>query len=276
MRWHFGCTRAVLAVGLALLAAASAQQASIMALSTEKCTAHVDAVEYDLSALANTDFGFTDPIKKYEYTLAICGVTKKACGPAKTPKHVTLCQNWHWGGGIAMINDWSNPVWKDTSASGRGIELDFANGDTMGCGHPRTVTLQLLCDPDVSLKNMGVAGRIVKVTEPKTCGYTMEFRTSLVCNGAAVGVGFFGTIFIIMFTVLGFYCAAGIAYNRLKLGVTDWKESVPHVEFWQTVPGHLQDAFVWSRDKIKALMEGKPTEQGYEPVSTTADGPEQL
>jgi hypothetical protein len=104
----------------------------------------------------------------------------------------------------------------------------------MGCGKARTVTLQLTCDP--SARSGGA--KIVKVYEPRTCNYVLEMQTEVACHPAA-GMGSLATLFIILCTLFVIYCAVGVWYNRTKLGVTDWKESIPHVEFWIALPGHV-------------------------------------
>ena len=38
-------------------------------VSADSCSASVDGNTYDLSSLANVDYQFIDPVKKYEYTL---------------------------------------------------------------------------------------------------------------------------------------------------------------------------------------------------------------
>jgi hypothetical protein len=67
------------------------------------------------------------------------------------------------------------------------------------------------------------------------------------------------------------YCAIGIYFNRVKLGVTEWRESIPHVEFWEAVPGHLWDGIMWTKEKVQSLISSHSSAAaaGYQPVATS-------
>ncbi len=139
------------------------------------------------------------------------------------------------------------------------MQASFHNGDAIGCGRSRLTTVQFVCDASAATPT------ILSVTEPSACNYIVSLHSDKVCHGGSNHLSHSSSFLVMLLTIFIIYCAIGVAYKRNKLGVTDWKESIPNVDFWVEVPGHLKDGAVWVKDKVQAAVAA----QGGAPSSSS-------
>jgi len=65
-----------------------------------------------------------------------------------------------------------------------------------------------------------------------------------------------GWVFVIILLVSFFvYCAAGIAFMRIRKGATG-AAMIPNVEFWKELPGLMKDGCIFTYRKIRAVTAG--------------------
>jgi len=88
----------------------------------------------------------------------------------------------------------------------------------------------------------------VQITDP----YQFTFDSSAACPGGG-GLSGGSILLIIIFSLLLVYIAAGAAFNYLKLQARTPQELFPHLEFWKSVPGLVQDGVTFTIQKIRGL-----------------------
>jgi hypothetical protein len=56
------------------------------------CVAEVGGLQWDLSSLTGHDVLFKEKYKAYDFSLAVCGISSKNCGPKLRPTQASMCQ----------------------------------------------------------------------------------------------------------------------------------------------------------------------------------------
>ncbi|BBN11160.1 hypothetical protein MPTK1_5g09570 [Marchantia polymorpha subsp. ruderalis] len=96
-----------------------------------------------------------------------------------------------------------------------------------------------------SLKNEELPSVITK-DAPGKCDYTTSIHHSAGCpivtSVKGGGMGWFGTLLIVLLCGLIVYFAVGIAYRMTVLGVSGL-EAFPHLDFWKALPHNIQLGF---------------------------------
>lgn len=224
-----------------------------MTMQVQACTLSAGGVNFDLTTISGQDFPYKDTAKNFDYNMAFCNVATKKCGTTWLPSTSVMCQ-FSGSTGVKLIDTWTPGATSliDAANPGKGVQVKFTNGDASGCSTNRATTVQLTCDSS--------AGSLVSVTETSTCNYMAVFKTSAACppgftpGGGPVSGLSGGSIFLIVFFVSSFlYFSVGCVYKRQKLGVTDWKESIPNYDFWSELPSLCKDGCVYTWTKLRGL-----------------------
>ena len=84
--------------------------------------------------------------------------------------------------------------------------------------------------------------------------YTVPFTAPTFCTPIG-GVGSGGWTFVLVVTVsFTVYMVAGILFKRFKLGIVEWRESIPNIDFWVELPGLVKDGCGFFVAKVYQLM----------------------
>lgn len=218
----------------------------VVAAGTYSCTGTVDGTSYDLSPLMGIDITGDDG-KGQEYHLYMCADAPVNHGEC-TMGFATVCQTTD-----TVINSefrtlavsTEDPVWE---ASGDGISLTFSNGPVCYGAGPRKVVINLICD-----LGSGIPDKFVSVAEDPFCVYTMEYRTSVVCEGAAGGLSFGSILMISISVLIPLYILIGCVIKRKKMGITGVRESVPNIDFWASLPSLVKDGCAFTKTKLQGV-----------------------
>eukprot|EP00455_Lapot_gusevi_P045480 TRINITY_DN5825_c0_g2_i1.p1 TRINITY_DN5825_c0_g2~~TRINITY_DN5825_c0_g2_i1.p1 ORF type:complete len:261 (-),score=79.03 TRINITY_DN5825_c0_g2_i1:117-842(-) len=224
-----------------------------LAKAAEECSPTVSGQRFDLSGLAT---GSDIVIKNglYEYAFAPCGSAQKTC-PANPPRTGSLVQSQ--GAFCAILSSWNSPLWSlvDIHDPWKGLQATFSNGDAGNCpgGRNRALTAVFTCDASAS-------GDSFVISEPSPCSYKVVLNSKYGCPVGGLSSGW--TFVIVVIGSFVAYIVAGCVYKRSRLGVTDWKESIPNIDFWQELPGLVKDGVMFSYSKIRGIC--GPRENTYQ------------
>jgi len=242
-----------------------------------QCQFTVKGQDYNVESLqSSSDYAATS--KEYNYVLNFCGHSTHSDCPG------AACQYQH-NKMMAVLGKFKDtttpPTWQllDDSDPSAGLTLTYSNGDSCaGAKRPRCMTVHLPCTP-------GVDKRELQVTTDTgfSCalpGYVFNLPTCASCPEGCEDVGMSrGSVFVILFLLsLAAYLGVGCWYNHKNYQTSYGLESVPNLEFWQTIPGLVQDGVIYSYKQSSLLLakaqessnqhsysgkpEGRPENQG--------------
>jgi hypothetical protein len=202
---------------------------------------------FDFTALGTDPYSFFEPSQEFRYDFLFCA--EQSCDKKVPPTNTaSLCQHSINFPDKMVLGKWAdtpNVVWTKTDD---GAVVDFKDGEFCpDIQANRETQIRIHCgDWETAL---------IGFSETSTCVYQGDLNVpSSVCHGGMSG----GWIFIIILLVALFlFFAIGIAYKRFKMGATSWKESVPLIDFWVTLPGLVKDgfAFVFKQKCKRAAFE---------------------
>ena len=232
------------------LAAASAAAGAASVKQTCKYTA-AGGLHYDLSPMFQHDHDFTGTTTGgYAYRFNVCGNTVKVCnqqpGPASKWRG-TKCNN---------LGDASTQTLSllDPAKPADGLKLQFTQGDICKMQSSggtdissRKVNYEVHCDYGKS------PGELRYIQEVSMCEYTIVFDSRYACptNGGS-GHGW-SIVFFLLFGAAT-YVGVGMYLNQQNEG-KHGVEAIPHLEYWQQVPGLVTDGAIYSYEKGKVAME---------------------
>lgn len=140
----------------------------------------------------------------------------------------------------------------DPNNRNRGIQLTYYGGDLcLGLGYlERQVTYKLICDSATKLK-------FLNAFEERTCNYIFEMASKYACPKLTANAipttpswGYGKTLCVSFILCLFLYFIIGAGVKRFAIGC-EWKESVPHSEFWEGLPGLVTDGIRFVAGKIQ-------------------------
>eukprot|EP01123_Difflugia_compressa_P014182 TRINITY_DN708_c0_g1_i2.p1 TRINITY_DN708_c0_g1~~TRINITY_DN708_c0_g1_i2.p1 ORF type:complete len:250 (+),score=48.13 TRINITY_DN708_c0_g1_i2:38-787(+) len=222
------------------------------------CTAitATDGTKYDLTALANHgEIKANDEKSEWTYTVTICK-NQLPCVQSNDP---TVCANP--GAGYCQKGITANFIYcigvvDATSivgkAAGAGVELTYKSprGGRVG-----KVTVNCDQGGDFISKTVAISPQTVN-------GYTFTFSSCGACPGGGgsgchdtTGELSGGSIFlIIVFSLLFVYVVSVSIFNYVKNDARTPMEILPHVSFWKSVPGLVQDGVSFVISKIRSAV----------------------
>ena len=219
--------------------------------SPDSCVFRKNGASFDLAPMFRNDHDFTGTTNGgYAYRFNVCGNTVKLCNQQPAPAS-------KWRG--SKCNNLGDPSTQtisllDEKAPAKGLRLQYSKGDickqqqagTMQVA-ARTVTYEITCNPYAH------PGELKLIKENNMCDYTIVFESEHACPTNRSRIH--GWLLITLFTlsVIG-YCGVGIYLNKKnheKQGV----EAIPHVEYWEQVPGLVRDGVQFSYEQSKVAAE---------------------
>lgn len=256
----------------------------VLALTANACTVNLTGqdgspVQYDLSVMERDENYVRDYIfqgdDNYDYFANICGETTMNCGWDGTAVAIQKTKGSVCVSTLAKsMGDDMQGQWLNANDPSLGVRVTFNDGDECD-GMPRTTVFNLYCSKGKTvLTKAGEDG-------PGFCSYTFNFNTPAVCpsgggsntrggSGGSSGGSSrspsasaynqnkgwsYGTYFLIGLLLLSIlYCVGGIYYNRKQEESLSYGEAVPHLEFWQELPGLAVDGCRFTVTKVKSMI----------------------
>ena len=223
------------------------------ALSTSaqtSCVYSVSGHTFDMSPMRRTDHDFTGTTNGgYAYRFNVCGNTVKLCNQLPAPASKwrgTKCNNLGDASTQTIsLLDGKNP--------GLGLRFSYSAGDIckrQSVGEAqmasRSVVYEVYCDPS------NTPGTLRLIQELSMCEYVIKFDSAYACPAGSRGGRGWRWLFLFFFFV-ACYLGGGYYYNHKNNG-THGVEAIPHVRYWEQVPGLVKDgmAFSWTHGKIAA------------------------
>jgi len=201
-----------------------------------------DGYVYDLSSLISQNpISQIDDQNLWTYRIAICqnNIACDVCTGAG------YCQSGVLGGKnyvycIGMIDKGLSGI-----AGGKGVKLVYT--ESTG-GRIGTVTIN--CVPGGAL----VANKKV-ISPQKVTDYEFIFDSSAACPTGSQATISGGSIFLILFfSIAALYVIGFVIYNFAVVKVAPGIELIPHLEFWKSVPGLVQDGVTFTIQKAKGAV----------------------
>ena len=214
------------------------------------CIYTVGGNTFDMSPMRRTDHDFTGTTNGgYAYRFNVCGNTVKLCNQMPAPASKwrgTKCNNLGDGTTQAIsLLDQTNPY--------KGLKFSYTSGDickrqTMGEAQmaSRSVTYEIHCDPS------NTPGSLQAINEVSMCEYIIKFDSAYACPvGSSRGRGWRYLFLFFFFATC--YLGGGYYHNNKNHGAHG-VEAIPHIRYWEQVPGLVKDgmAFSWTHGKIAA------------------------
>lgn len=234
---------------------------------------------YDLSDMVRTgsnadnDWKAEEDIQgfKFDYYFNVCGDSIKGCN-----NHHTSASQYQIFGGtsagcIPLGEAWSekgkdNTEWSefgkpDSDPKSSGVILKYKNGQVCSTGGEKfSLAIKIPCGDTVRKpgeKNDGLDPKkfVVEQDSASGCEYTISFPAIADgCPGSGRNSNW-GTYFLVFFFLgLTGYVGGGVAFRMKKLGYTG-KDALPHLEFWESLPGMIMDGVKFTIDEAKILLE---------------------
>jgi len=210
---------------------------------------------FDLTPMKRDDHDFTGTTTGgYAYRFNVCGNTVKLCNAQPAPASKwrgTKCNNL----GDPSTQTVSLLDSKDPSA---GVRLKYTQGDI--CKRQvngqmeissRLISYDVACDPSED------PGSLRLIKEESMCEYTIQFASRHACpagglRGPLHGYGW--RLIILLFLSLTCYLGVGVYLN----GRNDGKhgiEAIPHIRYWEEVPGLVREGVQFSYVHGRAAAE---------------------
>jgi len=213
---------------------------------------------YDLTPLSKAPVSGSDG-QDYTYTVSICSNSlPQPCeitNGQPTPDNQRACVNQvgycqtginsHAGYGFC-IGTSDNPTDTAGIPGGKGVTIYYQEPRRV-VGRSGTVTIN--CNPSSPL--VGPVKAISPTPNAPEPHYELIFESWAGCPASISG----GTIILIIFFALVFiYIIGGIGFNYVKNNARTPQELFPHLEFWKSVPGLIQDGVTFTIKKFKSLV----------------------
>jgi len=210
---------------------------------------------FDLTPMKRDDHDFTGTTTGgYAYRFNVCGNTVKLCNSQPAPAS-------KWRG--TKCNNLGDPSTQtvsllDGNDPAKGLRLKYTQGDIckrqvdgqMEIGS-RMVSYDVYCDPSEEI------GKLRTIQEVSMCEYVIEYGSVHACpagtsRGALGGRGW-RLVFLLLFGGL-VYVGAGVYLNGRNEG-KHGVEAIPHVRYWEQVPGLVRDGVQFSYVHGRAAAE---------------------
>jgi len=95
----------------------------------------------------------------------------------------------------------------------------------------------------------------VAISPAKVTDYTFTFDSSAGCpTGRASGMSGGSIFLIILIAVAAAYVVGFVAYNYAVKKTQPGPDLLPHIDFWKSVPGLVQDGVTFTIQKAKGLV----------------------
>jgi len=231
-----------------------------------------DGVNYDLSGMSQKsppDFSIMGE-GYFEYRVNVCEQVFQSCSGDFTG----VATQWTPQGSCVAVIGRQNPEYGglnpptlgyiDEEDPGKGVVLTYVNGDLCPSlvAFERTTRFVIHCDK-------GTKAAVIAASEPEICTYQVEFNSKLACPPARASedkaskkrsTTFKGVLIgVVLLFVL--YCAVGVYRNQRENG-TAVSESIPHKEFWYSLPERLGELLSFVIMRVKAWREGYQMPEG--------------
>eukprot|EP00300_Choanocystis_sp_HF-7_P030233 c39017_g1_i1.p1 GENE.c39017_g1_i1~~c39017_g1_i1.p1 ORF type:complete len:305 (+),score=65.44 c39017_g1_i1:32-916(+) len=228
---------------------------------------------YDLSGMIRTsssnggDWKAEEDIQgfKFDYYFNICGDSMKGCNNHKTSSSQYQIFGGTSAGCIPLGEAWSeggktNVEWSEfgTGADPKsgGVIIKYKNGQVCSTGGEKfSFSIKIPCgeakrDPSQANDGLDPKKFVVEQDSASGCQYTIQFPA--IQDGCpASGSGDWGWLVIGVFiAVVVVYFGVGVAFRVKKLGHSG-KDAIPHLEFWESVPGLVLDGVRFSIEQTK-------------------------
>jgi len=249
--------------------------------NSDECewTAPGSSRTYDLSGMVRTgtdalnDWKAEEDIQgfKFDYYFNVCGDSIKGCNNHKTSASQYQIFGGTSAGCIPLGEAWSENGKKDAKwaefgnhgsdpASG-GVSIKYFYGQVCSTGSEKfSLTLKIPCGtqkrtPGIFNDGLEPKKFVVEQDSASGCEYTITFPPiEDGCPGSGRGVGW-GWYFIILFLLgMGLYFGVGIFFRVKKLGYSG-REAIPHLEFWESLPGLVIDGIKFTIEQCRYAWE---------------------
>lgn len=231
-----------------------------------------DGVNYDLSGMSQKsppDFSIMGD-NYFEYRVNVCEQVFQSCAGDFTG----VAAQWTPQGSCVAVIGRQNPEYGglnlptldyiDEEDPGKGVVLTYANGDLCPSlvAFERTVKYVIHCDK-------GTKAAVISATEPQICSYQIEFNSKAGCPPARASADkaskkrstTFKEVLLGIVLLFVLYCAVGSYRNHRDDG-TSFPESIPHKEFWYSLPERLGELLSTVVMRVKAWREGYQMPEG--------------
>ena len=210
---------------------------------------------FDLTPMKHLDHDYTGTTNGgYAYRFNVCGNTVKMCNAQPAPAS-------KWRG--TKCNNLGDPSTQtvsllDAADPSKGLRVEYTQGDI--CKRQvdgqmeissRAVSYEITCDPGES------PGALRLIKEVSMCEYVIQFASKHACPAGMAG-GMLGGhgwryVFLILFGAAA-YLGVGIYLNGRQEG-KHGIEAIPHIRYWEEVPGLVRDGMMFSYVTARPLAE---------------------
>ncbi|KAK9063348.1 hypothetical protein SSX86_017218 [Deinandra increscens subsp. villosa] len=125
----------------------------------------------------------------------------------------------------------------DKERPGMGVVIEmWHQGSTLNC----SLSVSVLCDSKnfhgpKSVEKVGLCNFATQITHPAGCANVLATKDS--------GLGWFGTLLVILLCLFGGYLIAGAVYRFFYLGIRGI-DIIPNLEFWASLPHRVRSSFM--------------------------------
>lgn len=208
---------------------------------------------------------------KFDYYFNVCGNSIKGCNGHDTSASqyqifggtsagcIPLAENWKDNGHKNMKwSEFGNP---GSDSSSGGVAIKYINGQVCSTGGEKfSLTLKIPCGTtkrQAGVFNDGLDPKkfVVEQDSASGCEYTITFPAiEDGCPGSGHGSNW-GWYFIFFFLMtLALYFGVGIFFRMKKLGYTG-RDAIPHIEFWESLPGLVVDGIKFTIEQCRYAIE---------------------
>jgi len=208
---------------------------------------------------------------KFDYYFNICGDSIKGCNNHKTSASQYQIFGGTSAGCIPLGEAWSENGKKDvkwsefgnpgTDSGSGGVAIKYSNGQVCSTGGEKfSLTLKIPCGTakrQSGTFNDGLDPKkfVVEQDSASGCEYTITFPAiEDGCPGSGHGSNW-GWIFITLLLVtIALYFGIGIFFRIKKLGYSG-RDAIPHLEFWESLPGLVVDGVKFTIEQCRYAWE---------------------
>ncbi|KAI3783497.1 hypothetical protein L1987_42581 [Smallanthus sonchifolius] len=136
----------------------------------------------------------------------------------------------------------------DIKSPQMGLVVKMWHNGVVNC----SLSVSVVCDSKqvqgpTALEKVGVCDYATQLRHPSGCAQTLSSNNN--------GLGWFGTLLIIILCLFGVYLTAGAAYRFFHLGIRGI-DIIPNLEFWASLPHRAQSAFMSLVRRFRGPSEG--------------------
>ncbi|MFS7937109.1 hypothetical protein Hanom_Chr05g00423711 [Helianthus anomalus] len=129
----------------------------------------------------------------------------------------------------------TNLIDKENPGKGVAVEM-WHQGPEMNC----SLSVSVICDSKQvqgpkTLEKVGNCNFATQITHPAGCANVLATKGN--------GLGWFGTLLIILLCLFGVYLITGSVYRFFYLGIRGI-DIIPNLEFWASLPHRVQSSFM--------------------------------